>query len=369
MPRIDGSVLLVGSVSTKDAEEAMRFCAAALGERLSLLSDGETGFRRIWINFLAYTTYRVNDALETVNQPEPVDPSKPDEWRKPGDDWIPKGYHDHWLFKGVPGKKIHFEKLGYAEHAIASYQIFKRLRDEGLTTAAQRFMVAMPMAESAVRPFVGMHSTAAADYEAMTAAYTEAMAREILTMLQHIPSYDLAIQWDVCMEVLALAGGDGPSTLFPWRLAATPMDRCLSAVSEFSSLVPDDVALGLHLCYGDLGHRHFIEPQDLSIVTRLANESTTAIARTLDFCHIPVPKDRADDAYFEPLRDWPSAAGKLYLGLVHHTDGVEGSAARLATAKRHIDGFGIATECGFGRRPQDTMPALMNIHRALADML
>ena len=39
------------------------------------------------------------------------------------------------------------------------------------------------------------------------------------------------------------------------------------------------------------------------------------------------------------------------LGLVHYTDGVEGGRRRIAAAERHLSDFGIATECGFGRRP------------------
>jgi hypothetical protein len=29
--------------------------------------------------------------------------------------------------------------------------------------------------------------------------------------------------------------------------------------------------------------------------------------------------------------------------------------------------FGIATECGFGRRPADSIPALLRLHAELAD--
>ena len=42
---------------------------------------------------------------------------------------------------------------------------------------------------------------------------------------------------------------------------------------------------------------------------------------------------------------------KVYLGLVHYTDGVDGAHHRIAAAERHLADFGIATECGFGRRP------------------
>jgi hypothetical protein len=57
----------------------------------------------------------------------------------------------------------------------------------------------------------------------------------------------------------------------------------------------------------------------------------------------------------------------LCLGLVHHTDGVEGTMRRLETAQRHVPHFAVATECGFGRRDPTTIPELLRIHAAVAD--
>jgi hypothetical protein len=82
-----------------------------------------------------------------------------------------------------------------------------------------------------------------------------------------------------------------------------------------------------------------------------------------------VPRDRSDDAYFLPLRDLRlDPQTELCLGLVHHTDGVEGTTRRLATARRHAARFSIATECGFGRRDPATIPELLRIHAAVADL-
>jgi hypothetical protein len=56
----------------------------------------------------------------------------------------------------------------------------------------------------------------------------------------------------------------------------------------------------------------------------------------------------------------------LYLGLVHFTDGAEGTERRIAAAQRTLTGFGVATECGMGRRPPETIPDLLSIHSAVA---
>ena len=363
--RMNGDVLLVGSIPGSDAEDAMRVCAQGIGDHLPCIPDGETGFRKIWINFLASQTYDGNPALHTLNRPSPVDSSDPNEWRAPDEGWVPRGYDDHWQFRIKDGANLQFSELGYAKEARLSYASFTQLKAEGLLGPEVRFMVAMPLAESATRPF----TASADDFPVMMAAYEEAAAREIESMLNDIPAGELVIQWDICMEVLAIECDDSHEGIFPWRPVAKPFDRYLQAVTRAAGFVPDEVAMGLHLCYGDLGHRHLIEPPDLSNCVSMANAAHAAITRPIDFYHVPVPKDRADDAYFEALSGLEIGDGRLYIGLVHHTDGIEGSLARLDVAKRHARNFGVATECGFGRRPRDTIAHLLEIHRAVAEAL
>ena len=99
----------------------------------------------------------------------------------------------------------------------------------------------------------------------------------------------------------------------------------------------------------------------------VANRLCEDIKRGVQLIHMPVPRDRADDAYFEPLarlRLRPET--ELSLGLVHFTDGVPGTRRRLATAERHVKAFSIATECGFGRRDPKTIPELLRIHAEIA---
>jgi len=104
-------------------------------------------------------------------------------------------------------------------------------------------------------------------------------------------------------------------------------------------------------------------------MVRIANALSTATARTIDWIHMPVPRARSDQAYFAPLRDLrlrPQTT--IYLGLIHFTDGVAGTRVRLATARRFIDHFGVAAECGLGRRPPETIEELLRIHAAVSDM-
>lgn len=92
-----------------------------------------------------------------------------------------------------------------------------------------------------------------------------------------------------------------------------------------------------------------------------------SLTRRVDWVHMPVPRARADRAYFEPLSKLrlPEQT-RLYLGLVHATDGHAGAQRRIAAARGVIDTFGIATECGLGRRPAEQISSLLDLHAAVA---
>jgi hypothetical protein len=96
------------------------------------------------------------------------------------------------------------------------------------------------------------------------------------------------------------------------------------------------------------------------------NRLSAKLGRPIDYLHMPVPVERSDDAYFAPLAGLkPGTNTRLFLGLVHDSDGVEGTKKRIGVAARYARDFGIATECGFGRRPPETIPNLLRIHADL----
>jgi hypothetical protein len=90
--------------------------------------------------------------------------------------------------------------------------------------------------------------------------------------------------------------------------------------------------------------------------------------RRLNWVHMPVPRDRMDAPYYEPLRDlYPDRSAELYLGLVHQSGGLAETRRRIDLAEQFSAEFGIATECGFGRRPPDSIPGLLDLHREAAE--
>jgi hypothetical protein len=90
------------------------------------------------------------------------------------------------------------------------------------------------------------------------------------------------------------------------------------------------------------------------------------VRRKIDFIHVPVPIDRDDDSYFAPLGSLAVSDDTLmYLGLIHGEDSAEGTTRRIAAARKHLDRFGLSTECGWGRMAADEVVPLLALHGAL----
>jgi methionine synthase II (cobalamin-independent) len=143
-----------------------------------------------------------------------------------------------------------------------------------------------------------------------------------------------------------------------------PKENIIARMQRLCAAVPEDVELGLHLCYGDFGARHFVEPRDASKMVEFANTLASSIKRPIAYIHMPVPVERSDDAFHRPLGDLNLKDGtQLFLGIVHAKDGVEGAKARMEAARRYAPKFGIATECGMARaRSEETVRTLLKIH-------
>jgi ubiquinone/menaquinone biosynthesis C-methylase UbiE len=331
-------VHLVGSIPLASTDAVFRTVASALGDRLRRLPDGETGPRSDWIVW-QLPIFTAQRALDVV-------PPAPDSWRP-----LPRVR----LADGARADSVRFEALGYAEAALSSYRVFARLKRDGVIPVACRFQVSLPTPLAPVCAFVVPEHQ-----EALEPLYEERLLAELRLIVDEIPHDQLAVQWDTTFEFGMLEG------VFPVWFADVK-GGILERLLRLSRQVPGDVELGYHLCYGDAQHRHFTEPADAGRLVEIANALSASPGRGLDWIHLPVPRGRTDDAYYEPLRELRlRAETELYLGLIHHTDGLEGSARRMATAARFITDFGVATECGWGRRSPATIDALLDIHRTLA---
>jgi hypothetical protein len=339
-----GDVLLVGSVPLESAREVFTTCTKALGRHLETIPDGEVGPRKSWIQCQALLVFNGHPGIETVAHPNTSD-------------GLASAYEDNWTFRLKPGlETIDFPELHYARWAIESYAVFRELRDRGEIPAGVRFQVSLPTPLGGFATFF----PAPRDRELISPAYEATMLREVDEICGRIPPGDLAIQWDVCIEILEVVTGASAFPGDPFARAAAQFDR-------ISRAIPPGAHLGFHFCYGDLAHRHLVEPDTLALSVRMANLALANSGRRVDWVHLPVPIARNDDAYFAPLRNLKHDTAKVFLGLVHLQDGVAGSIARAQTARRHLTHFGIATECGLGRRQPETLAEVLRIHREVAD--
>ena len=152
-----------------------------------------------------------------------------------------------------------------------------------------------------------------------------------------------------------------------WALTGEPgpEERYEKTIARLSSRIPDTVQVGYHLCYADLGHKHRKEPEDLGLVVQMANRTAQVSGRRADYFHMPVPRNRTDEAYFGPLKKLAIDDATLFLGLVHYSDGLDGARHRIDVARKFCGEFGISTECGFGRRPPEQVPKLLELHKSI----
>ncbi len=326
-----GKVHLVGSLGLLDAEAAFRALSEHLGSLAPRYPDGESGVRSNWVGWQGAVFDR-HPAFEKSG----IGPT------------------EQMLFQvrsDVNLSSLHFERIGYAEEALKSYSIFKKLKVDGTIPPGTEFQVSLPTPTAVISTFVALP-----DRAGIERAYTAIMKEELDAILNGIPHEELAIQWDVAIEVIAYAGA------LPLHYE-DKFEGTIDRVIELLVDIPEHVTTGIHLCYGDPGHKHVIEPTNLGNCVKFANSLCADSPRHIDYIHVPVPRDRNDDGYYESLSSLHIGSTELVMGLVHHTDGEAGTRERIATANKYISGYDVATECGFGRRPEHTIIELLDIHR------
>jgi hypothetical protein len=338
-------VHFVGSIPLPDAESVFRTLSAAAGPHLKRLPDGETGIRKTWIRFLQEVLAQ-NPAIEVAHD---VPPFQFTQW-------------DGKLLREIPRLRVKpgavpdpaTFRTGYAEMAIQSWGLFERLQQEGVIPPGVRFQISLP---TPIAPTY--NNMLPADRPKLLPALTRHFIGEVAAIAEALPNERIAIQWDVCQEVLAWEGYYEPG----------PVDfrsETIAVLTEIGDAVPQPIELGYHLCYGSPADEHCVQPKDAGIMVEIVNAVAAGVRRPIQFFHLPVPKPRTDDAYFAPLEGLrPGPQTELYLGLVHHADAA-GNAARLAAARRHARADGVATECGMARGDPARLPELLAAHAQTA---
>lgn len=363
---------LVGSVPLDTAETVFRTVGVRIGDRLRRIPDGETGERSLFAGWQVATFAR-HPGFEEVPGRRLMEVVKPRRLRQ-----------------GVDRASIRFDDLGFATAAVESYEVFVRLRSGGLIRPGMRFQVSLPTPVNCLAMVVSK-----ADIPDIESAYEAAMMAEVKSIVQAIPSSDLAVQWDTPWEVRVWCGNLPSFLVQPWF--QDERGGILDRLLRLGASVPEGVQLGYHLCHGDYEHTgnlilglggrprsrlvrsvvsKFLRevsyrvagpPDDATGVTELANALFERTSRRIDFLHLPVPR-AATDKYFAPMARLKVPQGtELYLGLVHFTDGRDGTQRRIVAAQKVTPNFGVSTECGWGRRDPETTTGLIELHRQVCD--
>jgi len=339
-------VHIVGSVPMNNAAEVFETLSATLGPFLRSLPDGETGPRLDWLPWLA-----------------PIFSAHPDFEMSPEEYRVHAGatpFRRYRLKEGVDPATVRFSKLPHHGFALDSWKDFQRLKQAGRIPAQVRYQCDIASIPSLLAAFVvePLHA-------ALEPALEEAVIGEIGTICAAIPHDQLAIQFDVASSIFFYL-----ETGTPCKFGATREEMMKSFVPlhvRLGNAVPADVHLIYHFCYGDNKHKHSVEPRDSSHLVNFANALSAGIGRSIEMIHMPVPRERSDDAYFAPMKNMTlRPETTLALGLVHFTDGLDGTRRRIAAAEKVVNGFMIGTECGFGRRDPATIAELLRIHAQAA---
>jgi len=336
---------LVGSIPLPDTETVFRKVSEALGPCLRRIPDGETGDRSRWIWFQR-AMLESHPAMELDTTAEPFRLHQ----------WDGKLLREtQWLkFKDdVDATAVTFP-TGYRDAALESYEVYSRLRDEGVIAPDVRFQVSVPTPMATAYMYISPSSR-----DAYIPAYERSLMQAVTEIVDAIPHGRLAIQWDVCQEVL----------VFEDYFNARPTDykeQIFQELARIGGQVPTEVELGYHLCYGSPADEHLIMPKDMSILVEISNGIFSIASRRNYFLHLPVPKDRTDTGYFEPLMELnlPTET-EVMMGLIHYDD-AQGDEERIATASDYLTSFGVATECGWGRTDPARVAGLLASHARAA---
>jgi hypothetical protein len=348
-PRANSELLLVGSLPAESTEAAFRAGAELFGDLVFALPDGETGPRAAWVGYERERLVRPNPDVDTVKATD-------------SPTGIPRHAYETPVFKIRAGvSELHWDTWPRIDDAIDSYRQFRELRAEGAIPQNLRFQVGLPFPASALN---GFKADFGADYPVAERAFEDLVGRELERLTSEIPPRELALQWDVCYEVLDLEG------VMAWT-AGDAWERFTGPVARLTHLIPEEVLVGYHLCYGTFPEWPMYEARDMSLLVRMANHAVERSGRPVDWLHLAGPRylRSEDDSFFQPLSDLEPGDARVYLGIVLPIDGVPGLRRRHETASRYLDEFGVAMYCGFGRQPGTDGMETMREHRRTVEAL
>jgi hypothetical protein len=346
---LEHPVFFCGGVPADTVEEVFRTLASGVGPRALAYPDGEINDRRYWIAALPDATYEKSAQL--AHRPSPYGE----------DDRRKEFYRSFAVREGVSEVDLR-GLLPYSGAALASYEIFKGLKADGVIDPGMRFQVATPSAFAAVARFFAVK-----DWPVMFRAWVIALQDEHRRILEAIPHHELVVQIDYCSElgiILGLYAELDDVTTGMTGDAALAKYTAPDYLEPHLAAVPDDVMAGYHICLGTFPEWPVMPIPDIGLPVDLANRLAANSGRRIDFFHLPAMSDSTAE-YFAPLEQLDVGDAAIYLGL-ECNDGLEAMQRRMSYAKRFRDRFGVAHYCGYMWN-RDILPGLLKDLAAAAD--
>ena len=159
--RVTSDLLLVGSLPADSAERALRAASELFGDMVFALPDGETGARAAWVGYEREQLVRPHPDVETVAVTD-------------SPTGIPRHAYETPVFRIRDGvTELHWDSWPRIDEAIASYQLFSTLREEGVIPAGLRFQVCLPFPSSALN---GFKADFASDYPVAERGFEDLVA-------------------------------------------------------------------------------------------------------------------------------------------------------------------------------------------------
>lgn len=350
-------VLLTGSVPRETVEEVYRDVSARVGDLLRRMPDGEVGG---WGG--GGIAGAVDHPLLRPGEPTVMTTSdSPFGQMPPMAIFYPKD--------GVDPAKVELPPSGVAQLKLASYHDFTRLKDEGVISRDMRFQFTTP-GPATTAGVIGLR------HDLLLPAAERMLNAEIDEILAAIPASELTVQLDLAveleMEELRRRPDAFSTPVFVEMDAAwgdwTYQDVAAS-VARIANRVPRDVELGFHLC----GMWH-IDPrggQDMKVHVDFANALIERVDRPITYIHVASVPEHGEGDYRTLTGMNRGPETKLFIGLVHSRDGIEGTARRVRAAEAAGLDFGVAHFCGiaplFGVQPNE-LDDVLDLHRQAAEV-
>jgi hypothetical protein len=257
--------------------------------------------------------------------------------------------------------------LGLVNNAIQSYREFKRVKDAGGFSADTKFVVTIPGPGT-------LFFTIEAPKEQLFPFMERTFKQEISRIVGALPPTEIAIQLDLALEAELeeyLRRPDAFELPFLEGLDWSLHEQT-QMVANICNSIPREVDLGFHLCA--IFHIDQSQGQDMNVHVDWCNALSDKIERPVNYIHLPTVPQHGDEDFETLLRLRLKPETKIYLGLMHTDDWLEGAKRRSAAAAKVYPNFGVATFCGLSQpsRHESVKPRpigdILNWHREVAEL-